>query len=51
MSDFGLSKDEYIQASPSASGTLMYMAPEVINGENLADIKSRDIWSLGITLF
>ena len=29
----------------------MYMAPEVINGDNSGDIKSRDIWSLGITLF
>ena len=29
----------------------MYMAPEVVNGQKTPDIKSRDIWSLGITLF
>ena len=44
-------KEEYFQSAPSSSGTLVYMAPEVINGDKHVDIKVRDVWSLGITLF
>ena len=38
-----------VQGSPSVSGTLPYMAPEILRGET-ADSRS-DLWALGIVLY
>lgn len=49
LSDFGLAKTEATLPESGLSGTLTYMAPELVSGE-LPSAQS-DMYSLGITLF
>ncbi|MEM7476831.1 MAG: protein kinase [Planctomycetota bacterium] len=49
LSDFGLSKTEGTQPSTGISGTLSYLAPELLQGG--APTLQSDMYSLGVTLF
>lgn len=50
--DFGLSCDMklYLGSCDQPTGTLNYMAPEIINGE-MDNLKKSDVYSFGVTLF
>lgn len=52
MADFGLSTKldfYYPKTATSKCGTMLYMAPEILN--NLSYSKSVDIWSCSIIMF
>jgi len=50
LCDFGSSKDLQQSLQPmSVAGTLAYMAPEVLNGQDCG--KPIDVWSFGVLLF
>ena len=49
LSDFGISRSEASVMTKDVSGTVFYMAPELIRGEKATT--KVDIWALGITAF
>lgn len=49
--DFGYSKHELNSSAKTGVGTPVYMAPEVILGDNKYDAKKADIWSCGVILY
>ena len=50
LGDFGVSKNlETIKMAKTFTGTLHYLAPEIINGDNYSF--EADIWSLGVTFY
>lgn len=51
IADFGYSKHEMNSSAKTGVGTPVYMAPEVILGDNKYDAKKADIWSCGIILY
>ena len=50
ISDFGIARiiQDELSFAKTYNGTIMYMAPERLNGENYS--YSSDIWSFGLTL-
>mmetsp|Transcript_8425 Transcript_8425/g.25093 ORF Transcript_8425/g.25093 Transcript_8425/m.25093 type:complete len:459 (-) Transcript_8425:1971-3347(-) len=54
LADFGLAGPTHQRRSGPATGTLQYMAPELLhiaNGEEYCICPQLDVWSLGITIF
>jgi serine/threonine protein kinase len=50
LGDFGISKNlETIKMASTFIGSLDYLAPEIINGQNYSF--EADIWSLGVTFY
>jgi serine/threonine-protein kinase SRK2 len=49
--DFGYSKHEMNSSAKTGVGTAIYMAPEVILGDDVYDAKKADLWSTGIILY
>lgn len=55
LTDFGLSKDftssDMNERAYSFCGTIEYMAPEVVNGDDNGHDKAVDWWSLGVLMY
>ncbi|KAJ1346630.1 meiotic chromosome segregation [Parelaphostrongylus tenuis] len=51
LTDFGLAKGSVASTMKSFCGTPAYMAPEMIDNDNLAYNPRVDMWSLGVVLF
>ncbi|KAM7514971.1 hypothetical protein LguiA_004554 [Lonicera macranthoides] len=50
LADFGLAKATKLNDVKSCKGTVFWMAPEVVNGQNKGYGLAADIWSLGCTV-
>uniref|UniRef100_A0A8C9U8Y5 Ribosomal protein S6 kinase n=1 Tax=Scleropages formosus TaxID=113540 RepID=A0A8C9U8Y5_SCLFO len=50
LTDFGLSK-EFDERAYSVCGTIEYMAPEIVAGDNAGHDKAVDWWSLGVLMY
>ncbi len=49
LGDFGLAKTPEMAANQGISGTLSYLAPELVDGESASE--KSDMYALGVTLF